>query len=822
MNPPLTHGRETGKGTGEDYFLDACELRVAIERNIADYRFAHKEHGRIKYVFDTNVLLFFLNPLGETRHIDIFGDRTAKHSNGTAVCTAEFLFSRELAGQWGEPAYVAPGHAEELANTTRKAIASAGDSELAVTNHNQRAVNRLLREIEQDLARVRLQRFERDRVQEIVGRISRLTELLSRTGGLEAQLLVRVFEHDLIRPLDLDPDATDEVLAICFNPDEKDVWHWYRPILAKRKAREYRVDHRQRVKSWYDAQTIVQLIKLNELAARSLRLTKYVFVTADWSLYLAYSEWYAEHPLRQAPRFLLRRINQYIPILNPTEIPNGLNDDPTIFEARDTLDSLLSNIRASSPDYPYSLPALLDNQLRHLSGPASIQGSRPSEQDWARAFAERVFSLSDEGAQLATLRQFWVEASDNALALSVNMLERRFNDLKPLADSMANANNLVDSVRSYINSLMERLEAEHIALSLQANLLGRRGERGATVGSTGLLLLYEPFDATGKRGGSLPDYIRYLAHAGSREELKDVTDLIRQRPQDPKVLVLAGCVAFQNGVWDAADFYIERASEKLEILQHKENLGRRRYEELKRQHSELEYLQAVTIRHAIEEEVDTRFWFRVEQAERLLQSSLAYFERSGNKIRTVRGYGEWGSLHILVAMFLRLENMAAASQPGKDLTYSTAEGRASEAVQCFHRGRDIRLNDKKDLFDPGIDLLLGGLAAGIAVYDVIFARRTVTVSSEDLQWVTPLVVDAVATSDTPPPLYVVAAKILEAFTPGLGGDPRQLLTDASRLIREFLESADTDPSPWDRRLLPIVAQRLESTADIPNTPGIDF
>jgi hypothetical protein len=668
---------------------------------------------------------------------------------------------------------------------------------------------------------VRLQRFERKRVQEIVGRISQLTEMLSRTGGLEAQLLVRVFEHDLIRPLDLDPDATDEVLAICFNPDEKDVWHWYRRILTKRKARERRVDHRQRVKTWYDAQTIVQLIKLNELAARSLRLTKYVFVTADWSLYLAYSEWYAEQALHEAPRFLLRRINQYIPILNPTEIPNGLNEDPTIFEARDTLDSLLSNIRASSPDYPYSLPALLDNQLRHLSGPITKQGGRQSEHDWARDFAQRVFSLSDEGAKLDTLRRFWVEASDNALALSVNMLERRFNDLKPLADSMAGANNLVDSVRGYINSLMERLEAEHIALSLQANLLGRRGDRLATAGRTGLLLLYEPFDATGNRAGSLPAYIQHLAQAGSREELKDVTDLIRERRQDPEVLVLAGCVAFQNGVWDAADFYIERALEKLKSTQHKEGLSRGRYQDLKRRQSELEYLRAVTIRHSIEEEVDTRFWIRVEQAERLLKKSLAHFERSGDSIRIVRGYGEWGSLHILVAMFLRLDSMETVSEASQDLSYRTAEARIEEAVTCFRRGREIRLNEKNEAFDHSIDLLLGGVAAGIAVYDVIFARRAVTVSFEDLYWVTPLVVDAVNASDTPPPLYVVAGKILQAFTPGLDGDARQLLKSASRLIREFLESSDTDPSPWDRRLLPIIARRLESTTDFPQKPEMD-
>jgi hypothetical protein len=333
--------------------------------------------------------------------------------------------------------------------------------------------------------------------------------------------------------------------------------------------------------------------------------------------------------------------------------------------------------------------------------------------------------------------------------------------------------------------------------------------------------LYEPFDATGNRAGSLPAYIQHLAQAGSREELKDVTDLIRERRQDPEVLVLAGCVAFQNGVWDAADFYIERALEKLKSTQHKEGLSRGRYQDLKRRQSELEYLRAVTIRHSIEEEVDTRFWIRVEQAERLLKKSLAHFERSGDNIRIVRGYGEWGSLHILVAMFLRLDSMETVSEASQDLSYRTAEARIEEAVTCFRRGREIRLNEKNEAFDHSIDLLLGGVAAGIAVYDVIFARRAVTVSFEDLYWVTPLVVDAVNASDTPPPLYVVAGKILQAFTPGLDGDARQLLKSASRLIREFLESSDTDPSPWDRRLLPIIARRLESTTDFPQKPEMD-
>ncbi len=98
------------------YFQQAATLRLCLQYNMDDYEFSRRG-GNIIYLMDANIVRFFLNPHSEISHVAAFGrTRAAREVYGpaTAALTAEFLFSRQLVGQQDRPAFITPGHGEDV------------------------------------------------------------------------------------------------------------------------------------------------------------------------------------------------------------------------------------------------------------------------------------------------------------------------------------------------------------------------------------------------------------------------------------------------------------------------------------------------------------------------------------------------------------------------------------------------------------------------------------------------------------------------------------------------------------------------------------
>ena len=81
--------------------------------------------------------------------------------------------------------------------------------------------------------------------------------------------------------------------------------------------------HRQRAKKGRMDSDAKSIAYVHWIARHRLtRHERIVLVTGDAPLYEAYCSWHAEQPLGEA--FLLRRVNQFAPLINPHDMPNDI------------------------------------------------------------------------------------------------------------------------------------------------------------------------------------------------------------------------------------------------------------------------------------------------------------------------------------------------------------------------------------------------------------------------------------------------------------------------------------------------------------------
>src|SRR6202034_4491610 len=96
------------------------------------------------YLMDANIIRFFMNPAKEARqHFGVFGNDDGITTN--AMITAEFMLSRGLAGQFHAPAFIAEGHAEDIADIIAS-LSQAADE--PVESPDQRVLRSVVADIE--------------------------------------------------------------------------------------------------------------------------------------------------------------------------------------------------------------------------------------------------------------------------------------------------------------------------------------------------------------------------------------------------------------------------------------------------------------------------------------------------------------------------------------------------------------------------------------------------------------------------------------------------------------------------------------------------
>jgi hypothetical protein len=528
----------------ERYFHYAATIRWCLEYNREDYEFARKG-GRITYLVDANIVRFFMRPADEAmQHLGALGRGAQIKSN--AMITVEFMLSRELAGQRRAPAFIAPGHAEDIADI----IGGIGhpDTEGHAPPDSER-LDVLLLDIEAG-------RLDAD------GAIQQLTEIVPGLAEefarfLEAEHLKRVYDEELVRPLASHRNATRDILDVDAGKSKavaewtKRIQTWQAAVEKQRHtdhstARETAPTKRELRLIERDARVLVQLEKLATAADPDCR---YVLITADTLLFDTYARWYWETAREKSPRppFLLRLPLQYSPILNLNEMPNGL-DDSVIVQTSRSLDPLFEDLRRFDPDYPNSL-----SFLRTLVGHKQLK-------DTLLGFFGFNLELSETTqAQFAEMRKEWLGTFARSNLINASLLNRRTGgNLDRLVRLLQDRRDFLEALRDELQRTILDLEQSHLAFSTGVNIrllhrsVGRRSSQDALrspplVRATfprilGELELQDALDRLSKGDADLLSRVSQAMHK-----------------LDFETCFFAACVAHRCGLWHGAYLYANRA-----------------------------------------------------------------------------------------------------------------------------------------------------------------------------------------------------------------------------------------------------------------------
>jgi hypothetical protein len=537
------------------YFEQAATLRLCLQYNSEDCEY-WQQGGRIVYLMDANIVRFFIDPEAEANHVVAFGrSPLPDYAAGTALITAEFLFSRGLAGQDDRPALIAPAHGDEISNI--------------ISEHRDELLSRpppsearylppdTLKQLSALIDRVS-RASEKDRtkaVTELQQLVPETAGDLLRGGWQRMQQLRRLYDEDLLRPLSLHTAATREILE----PNRTEINAWADRILRERtmlpngvrRELSRRDFEREQERARADAEALVQTMLLDAAVTEEGKYTRYVLVTADHRLFDAYAKWYwgGEGKERNC-RFVLRLPLQYAPVLNVQEMPNGISSSKIFQSAAAALDSLFSNLSRTDSAYPHKL-AFYRIQARSTDVNeilSDFYGANP---------------LRLEGAavkEFASIRESWHASFRSGVLLNAELMQRRMQaEFGPLARLLRESTDLRAAIHEDQRRSLEQVENSHLLFSTRLNLiLLTRGRR----------------DTAGPESRRAPFLVRaHFPRILGEEPLKAALDRLAMSDHsvigriydalnasfDQDAFFFAACVAFRCEHWAAAIHYASRA-----------------------------------------------------------------------------------------------------------------------------------------------------------------------------------------------------------------------------------------------------------------------
>lgn len=554
----------------ERYFHYAATIRWCLEYNREDYEFARKG-GRITYLVDANIVRFFMRPADEAmQHLGALGRGAQIKSN--AMITAEFMLSRELAGQRGAPAFIAPGHAEDISDIIGGIAHAANETR---KQPDGKPLDALARDIEAN-------RIDAD------GAIRQLAEIVPEVAEevaryLEAQHLKRVYDEELVRPLASHRNATSDILDVDTSRQKsvtewiKRIQTWAATVEKERKAgvgtREASPAKRDRRRIMRDARVLVQLEKL---AADADPDCRYVLITADTLLFDTYARWYWDTAREQSPRppFLLRLPLQYSPILNLSEMPNGL-DDSLIVQTSRSLDPLFEDLRRVDRDYPNSLSLL-----------RTLVGHKPLNDTLLGFFGFNLELNEATQDMFAEMRKEWHDTFARSNLINVSLLNRRTGGiLDRIVRLLQDRRDFLEALRDALQRTILDLEQSHLAFSTSVNIrllhrsVGPQSSQDALRTPTLIRAAFPRILGEIE----LQDALDRLSN-GDAGLLAQVTKAIHKL--DFETYFFAACVAHRCGLWHGAFQYTGRARDFIGDEPHPEV-------------NELDFLRANSARNAL-------------------------------------------------------------------------------------------------------------------------------------------------------------------------------------------------------------------------------
>ncbi len=606
------------------------DLNQDIGRNARDTDFGDlvkksvDDAHQIFYVFDENVFELFANPAEKFEFCANFygkywSNRVHPYyksfSAQAGLIASEFLFSDRLPGLHPTlPIYMTEWHFNQLMRRL-KITRSDFEREMNSTKRpnieiEKARINELLRleaslpdkcsvhdvlsrkGIAADLADDALRVGEAVRNQTEVG----LTEAIDRfvRGRQIAELLVgdqqieqlhqinRIYSEILprVRPLasQFQPANRHEEI------EQRDWILKFSDVLHNAKIRG-----RSREGVLADARSIgfihwVARFKLN-------RNQRIVLVTGDNQVFEAYRRWYAEHPNEA---FLLRRVNQYSPLLNPHAASNEINDaekddDRQVFaRLRTALDAPMvtfnlvrrfaddrSQDAFDAADAPTGRLAQ-DPQLEHFA--ARLAGaSKPQEVPSVSFYTDNLdeaWWLNRE-ERFAELKTGMREAERVALGASYPVLEKRlfqrWGMIEEIQRRAAEGHVSSNVISDYMTSLLQTIATNalsydigHATAIMRDNLAKMGGDR--TMRAPLNLELSVP-----TKDGFTADSFSTLMVRGENgdDDARDIFDPYKNKALEgrPDIIFAVGAVLMlRSKNWDEAERFAADAAHVLDDL----------------------------------------------------------------------------------------------------------------------------------------------------------------------------------------------------------------------------------------------------------------
>jgi hypothetical protein len=644
------------------YFQEAIGLRLSLQSNADDHFFA-SNGGRIIYLMDANVVVFFMNPVVEAVHVNVFDSGDSGATAGTALITAEFLFSRGLSGQQGYPALIAPAHAEELGDlvgSMRQRLETPATAPDLLSPVNTPSASSpmaaphtlpgsTLEELKILIQQVRAGSMQRPlavkRLRRLVPELA--TDLLE--GGIqEANQLLRLYRNDLIRPLAVHSEAATDILEIGQIQSSR-VKKWGEDILQERKrivedriqrsARKRNMRppslYAERKKARRDAEALLQTMALDEAADQAGENTRYVLVTADRALFDTYSRWFWQGSRSEGaePRFVLRHPLQYVPILNVTDMPNGIERSDILDRTRDALDALLAPLRSVDRNYPHTLSI-------HRILARMIEDDQKFQEALKNLYGQNPFELkAGSTSLLENIRRDWEEGFRAGIVLNAELMQRRaHSEFEPLARLLNEQVDLRAAILQDHQSILSLLEAAHVTVNTRISMTRlMRDTNGETAAppQRGIMAIRATFPRI-VGDASLDDVLERLA-AGKDVELESRIENTLRTRLDHQAHFFAACLAHRCSRWQSA---LQHANRALALLE--QELASSNMESFESELYEIGYLAASATRYALPS-VEA-----IRRAITLLTRGMAYARRSKDKFGLARALCEFSALVLVI------------------------------------------------------------------------------------------------------------------------------------------------------------------------------
>jgi hypothetical protein len=570
------------------YLSDARQLRESMRTNGRDFEFA-KAGGRIVYFVDANIASMFANPKGSTNQLRVFANwLDEKFLLSTATLAAEFIFSKKLPGQLDdEPVYMTPDHYDDLqsmANGIRKRGADltqkVNQSELASMKDRGNEINNLIADYQNGSVNAVL-------LLNRLGQLLPLAIMEMLVGPIaEARQLRRLIEDSrLVRA-----DGAQWFHRELLEPAPKLVADWVMKIQKEVNAGSY---DRTEEKLFRDARSVLQLMSLSAEAPRDL---KYIFVTTDSAIRIAYNKYSRNERAegRSPLRINFRRPREFAPLLN------------------------LSSM--SGHDEMYELFPLIERALDDLLVIKDVSGVMGDDR-----------GELDPQQLIKNLQSWWSRAATTALTINSGYIAEREEANFRSIQQVLSEDDVVKAAISQLRETIDHVSSAHVRLALG-------GAVGQYLKTAHARLLQEP-DFLARRAplqfksepfrdfiGATPinDYLNNLYRGRAR--LPPLDALVANKNIGLSFL-FATCVALTAEDWRSASSLAEHALSLMPELRNEETLD------------EARYCRAVSIRFAMKSKTD------FEAAMKLLEQCIKYSEKTRSHFGRLRATAEVASLY---------------------------------------------------------------------------------------------------------------------------------------------------------------------------------